>query len=58
MKAWAIAKLISLRGEEENQVEDSSALRVLRVVAKAIQTRADEFKSQECKKCFFTSIIQ
>ena len=51
MKAWAIAKCIASRGEEENKLEDSSALRVLRIVAKALQSRVDEFKSQECKTC-------
>jgi hypothetical protein len=51
IKAWAIAKCIALRGEEENKLEDTSALRILRIVAKAIQSRVDEFKSQECKAC-------
>ena len=51
MKAWAIAKCITLRGEEENELEDVSALRILRVVAKSIQSRVEEFKSQECKSC-------
>jgi len=49
--AWGVATLISKRGSEteddDNTVEDQSALRILRWVAKSLNGRVNDFKPQE-----------
>ncbi len=51
LKAWGVATLISRRDSdslaEENQIEDESALYILRWVAKSLKERVADFKSQE-----------
>jgi len=53
--AWGLAKSLSIREhgrsqdcpEEENEEENDAAVRVFRWVAKSLQDRADDFKTQE-----------